>query len=353
AGEHIKLGDSLDTDLGDVGRVGDDATVPTVHADDHLPLGATDHLPRGTADHLPGGSANHMPGGASHDHGAGPTSQHHGGSHETKPGGQHDPESHRHSGDDAHLGSDEHHAESSGHDVPGEGHADYGHHIGGGEGYPSGPDGVGPNDLGGHPEGVPLDPQPDWHGESAGKMRHYRRPALDVSHLPHDQQLLVLEQEASRGADGALDAASGPSAPGENKLKDGCVGSFLHDNVITVHSSTTKMHGQKLPHTHQVLEVILKKIKDDFDAGTLPEIGVGHGKCAEISLISDRLHQLEGAGAKIQTVEDARRILEGSAIHTRRIGDFERNGIERHHNDYLPPCGTCKHVLPAFGIHAH
>ncbi|MFI7504354.1 hypothetical protein ACIBVL_38930, partial [Streptomyces sp. NPDC049687] len=57
AGQHINLGNSLDTNLGDVGRVGDDATTtPVVHAGDNLPGGSVgDHLPGSTADHLPGG----------------------------------------------------------------------------------------------------------------------------------------------------------------------------------------------------------------------------------------------------------------------------------------------------------
>ncbi|WP_460065666.1 hypothetical protein [Streptomyces sp. YKOK-I1] len=51
--QHINLGNSLDTNLGDVGRVGDDVTTtPAAH----------------TGDHLPGGSA--------HEHGAGPSASH-------------------------------------------------------------------------------------------------------------------------------------------------------------------------------------------------------------------------------------------------------------------------------------
>ncbi|MER5432955.1 hypothetical protein [Streptomyces sp. NPDC002588] len=57
AAQHINLGNSLDNNLGDIGRVGDDATTtPVVHAGDNLPgTSLGDHLPGGTADHLPGG----------------------------------------------------------------------------------------------------------------------------------------------------------------------------------------------------------------------------------------------------------------------------------------------------------
>ncbi|MEU3513590.1 YwqJ-related putative deaminase [Streptomyces longwoodensis] len=196
-----------------------------------------------------------------------------------------------------------------------------------------------------------LHPQPEWHGQTAGNMRHYRRPAVDVSHLPREQQLAVLEQEASKLADDALNADPG-TATGQSKLKAGCAGSFLHDNVVTAHSSTTKMHGQKVPNTHAVLDGILQKISDDVESGALPRKGVGHGKCAEISLISDRLHQLEEAGTRVSTVDEARRALEGSVMHTRRIGEFTLGEVVHRHNDYLPPCDTCRHVLPALGIHA-
>ncbi|KDN75106.1 hypothetical protein DF19_26515 [Streptomyces olindensis] len=89
AGQHIRLGDSLDNNLGDVGRVGDDVPttpavqaggdVPTVHAGGDLPHagGAGDNLPGGSAgNHLPGGSADHMPSGTAHEHGAGPSASH-------------------------------------------------------------------------------------------------------------------------------------------------------------------------------------------------------------------------------------------------------------------------------------
>ena len=55
AGHHIRLGNSLDHDLGDLGRIGDDVpTTPTIHAGGDLPSSSLgDHLPGGTADHLP------------------------------------------------------------------------------------------------------------------------------------------------------------------------------------------------------------------------------------------------------------------------------------------------------------
>ncbi|MER6353173.1 YwqJ-related putative deaminase, partial [Streptomyces sp. NPDC001634] len=356
AGQSVRLGSSVGHDLGDVGRAPDNAAVhaggdnlPTVHAGGDGLLGGH------AGDHLPGGSA--------HEHGSGPAASHGdgpSGAHEPMPPHRHDPVQNEHADNPAHHGGRDGHGthtdqHGDGSASPGEHVNDTAHHSESGASGPDGPGSSGLDDFGHQPEGASLDPQPDWHGQSAGQMKHYRRPALDVSHLPIEHQLAVLDKEAAKLADEARDAPAGVAPSGQNHLTTGCAGSFLHDNVITAHTSTTKMHGQKLPHTHQVLQGILKQISDDVDAGVLPGKGTGHGKCAEISLISDRLHQLDPSGTQIRTAADARRLLEGSVMHTRKIGDFIRRDGEvvGRHNDYLPPCDTCKHILPALGIRAH
>lgn len=43
-------------------------------------------------------------------------------------------------------------------------------------------------------------------------------------------------------------------------------------------------------------------------------------------------------------------------MHTRQIGDlYDRTtgALQRSYGDFLPPCFTCKHVLPQLGIHVH
>ncbi|WP_329345210.1 YwqJ-related putative deaminase [Streptomyces sp. NBC_01352] len=85
AGQHIRLGNSAGNNLGDVGRVGDNAavhaggdSVPTVHAGgDGVPGGYVGDLPGGSAvGHVPGGTADHLPGGRADDLGTGPTASH-------------------------------------------------------------------------------------------------------------------------------------------------------------------------------------------------------------------------------------------------------------------------------------
>jgi hypothetical protein len=63
AGQHIRLGNSLDDGLSDVGRVPDNGPPPVVHTGDGLPGNTVgDHMAGGTARHTPGGHAgDHMP----------------------------------------------------------------------------------------------------------------------------------------------------------------------------------------------------------------------------------------------------------------------------------------------------
>jgi phage terminase Nu1 subunit (DNA packaging protein) len=219
-----------------------------------------------------------------------------------------------------------------------------------GPGGPGGPGGTGPH--GSDPGGIPLNPQPSWHGQSAGVMKHHKRPALQVDHLDEHQQIQVLENESRSLANDARDETlpkGTDGTPGKDYLRSGCAGSLLHNGVITSHTSTTqrnKGHEMTHPEVHPVLQGVLDKIKSR---------GAGHGKCAEISLISDRLRQIDPSGNSIKTVKDARHALSGSIIHTRQIGDMtdRAGGITLPHGEYKPPCRSCEHILPALGVTAH
>ncbi|MDX2824990.1 YwqJ-related putative deaminase [Streptomyces ipomoeae] len=348
-GAGAKVGDGgvnvgrVGDDLGGTGRVGDDLGGTGRVGDQNLPGGRADNLPGGRADDLgrgPSGSHETPGGGGGPRGGDGPT----GGGHSETPSGGH--------GDGP--GGSHGETPAAGHgDTSGTGHGHGEHPVG--PGLDDSTDTAAKHDIDG-PTGTTLDPQPDWHGSSADKMRHHRRPAVDVSDLTPEEKLAVLEREARQLADDALDAPSGEALPGQHQLEQGCAGAFLHDNTVTVHSSTTKMHGQKLPQTHAVLQDILKKISDDYNAGLIEALGRGHGKCAEVSLISDRLHQLDPTGTRIRSVEDARDALEGSVMHTRRIGDVmsrETGEVVMNHGDFMPPCPTCALVLPQLGIRVH
>ncbi|WP_330348439.1 hypothetical protein [Streptomyces sp. NBC_00582] len=155
--QHINLGNSLDTDLGDIGRTADNT--PTVHTGDNLPGGTADHLPGGgVGDNTPrnsidtpapvGTGDNAIPGTSTSDHAPG------GHTTETGPAG--------------------------GHDLPGHG--------------PETPPGAGLDDLGGlgddaldHADGLGDDTTPPGHHGDEG-----------TGHGTHDGQRELTVEERKR-----------------------------------------------------------------------------------------------------------------------------------------------------------
>ncbi|MET9111828.1 YwqJ-related putative deaminase, partial [Streptomyces zhihengii] len=211
--------------------------------------------------------------------------------------------------------------------------------------------GGGGNGGGGNGGGRPLQPQPDWHGRSAGRMRHHRRDALDVSGLDEPERMRLLETEARRLADDAQ-KTSGHTPEGKDRVQSGCAGSLSHGDVITSHTSSQGRHGQAYPDTHPSLKELYDDVQARSDRDGTP-LGRGHGRCAEVSLVSDRLHEL-GRTRDISSLDDARDALAGSKIHTVAIGEqFDNDGNKVAHGGYLPPCRSCGPVMDALGVGLH
>ncbi|MGW7573588.1 YwqJ-related putative deaminase [Streptomyces sp. NPDC054765] len=236
-----------------------------------------------------------------------------------------------------------------------------------------------PPSGGGHGGGAkggqasPSGGNPDhWHGRSAGEMRHHRRDPVDVSHLDEDARMEMLSNESRRLADDARDADPNNRTPGGDRKVEGCAGSLLHNGTVTSHTSTNKrkpiitptvkkmidkgeMEKPK-PQTNPEAHPVVQQVLDDIASDPSIERGRGHGNCAEVSLISDRLHQLDPDGTQITTPEHAREALAGSAIHTRQIGeerDRETGEINLGHGDYKAPCRSCETMLPRLGVRPH
>ncbi|MFD3643410.1 YwqJ-related putative deaminase [Streptomyces griseus] len=228
---------------------------------------------------------------------------------------------------------------------------DDGARSGGGGG--GGRNGQGGGTPGGEPEGKPISPQPGWHGRSAGKMKHHRRDALDVSHLSEEQQRAALVRETRRLADDARDQEAGHNPPGKDRLVKSCAGGLLHEGTLTSHSSSTKRHGQTLLETHPALQNVVDRVEREIRADN-ENPGAGHGKCAEIALVSDRLHGIEGRdGARISTEEDIRRVMEGARVYSLQIGEQDSPTGFKNHGDYKEPCRSCSRILPLIGVTAH
>ncbi|MBW5483901.1 hypothetical protein GPJ59_18940 [Streptomyces bambusae] len=226
---------------------------------------------------------------------------------------------------------------------------------GGGSKPPTGGGGGGNNNNGNNgngPKGNPLNPQPDWHGKSSKGMKNHRRDAQDVKHLSEDEQKKLMVSEAKQLADNAQkQPVSNPYPEGKHRLKTACAGTLLHDGVLTTHSSNTSI-GNSQMNTHPALKQILDKVEQDMVAANLSP-GNGHGKCAEVSLISDRLHHLDPTGTKIVTADDVQKAMKGSLVYSVQIGNLRPGEGQLFHGDYKPPCRSCARMLPLAGVIAH
>ncbi|KAF0648630.1 hypothetical protein K701_17725 [Streptomyces fradiae ATCC 10745 = DSM 40063] len=203
------------------------------------------------------------------------------------------------------------------------------------------------------PNGREISPQPGWHGKSAGKMKHHRRDALDVNHLSEEQQRAALLRETRALADDAQQQEAGHNPPGKDRLVKACAGGLLHDGVLTTHSSSTKRHGQTQLDIHPALKSVLDHVEEQIRAdGENP--GAGHGKCAEIALVSDRLRGLESRdGRVIGNQEDIRSAMSGALVYSLQIGEQDSPTGLKGHGDYKEPCRSCSRILPLIGVTAH
>ncbi|WP_053161251.1 YwqJ-related putative deaminase [Streptomyces caatingaensis] len=249
-----------------------------------------------------------------------------------------------------HHGSDQRPADASGGGSGGKG------------GSGSGGSGHGGRSSGGGGQAKPLDPQPNWHGYTGNETRHHRGDALDVSHLSADRQRHELGRETRRLADKAVEKVEWPKGQvptGKSRMQSGCAGALLHNGTITSHTSmqqkkiSKQLTGEKraeaqaaqTPRAHPVVAQMYEDVKN---SGV--ELGSGHGKCSEVALLSDRLHQLDPTGQSIRTVEDARKVLSGAVIDTRAIGtqvDPDTGAIIEH-GQHQPACKSCRHVFPSW-----
>ncbi|GAA0263689.1 YwqJ-related putative deaminase [Cryptosporangium japonicum] len=106
----------------------------------------------------------------------------------------------------------------------------------------------------------------------------------------------------------------------------------------TVHSHTS-MRGDVAPNLHPLVARLL----DELPAEKRERYA---GWCAEVALISDRLHDADKNAGRPITVEEARAALSGGQIHISRI----REDGDPTHGQFQPPCRSCTVLLDEFGI---
>ncbi|MFD7125089.1 MULTISPECIES: YwqJ-related putative deaminase [Streptomyces] len=105
--------------------------------------------------------------------------------------------------------------------------------------------------------------------------------------------------------------------------------------------------------THPALQSVVDRVEREIRADN-ENPGAGHGKCAEIALVSDRLHGIEERDkAAVSTAEDIRRVMEGARVYSLQIGEQDSPTGFKNHGDYKEPCRSCSRILPLIGVTAH
>ncbi|WP_258052928.1 hypothetical protein, partial [Streptomyces sp. Ru73] len=343
---HIRLGGSFDTQLGDAGRLGDDATTPAGHVGDtpggHAPghLGDTpgNGLPGRIGD-TPGGTADHLPGGTAHDLGHGPSAGHepptgggHPGGHGDGPGGH----------NDGPGGHNDGPGTGGGHEGPASGGHGEGPGAGGHEGAPGGHEGSGGGNGPGDGPGGSHDPSGDGDRFSegdrtatgpTGPMSPDQEAAvtagLDRAKMaPQDQQRLLTQlRKGDYGAQVAEYIARGDfdGMPGYGELLSQCKqkGMLPAVHQAMEFAADLKSRGVddlafEYKNKGQGLDLdVLVKSGDDIKYGCqLKDVGQEHSIGSAARKIADKqlAGQISGPKVAILDVHDTRAALTEATI---------------------------------------
>ena len=124
-----------------------------------------------------------------------------------------------------------------------------------------------------------------------------------------------------------------PAAPRPLPMTAGAliVGGMVH--------SHTSVRGDVAPDLHPIVAQLL-------DALPTAQRERYTGWCAEVVLISDRLHEADEAADRPVTIGEAKALLNKGQIHISRI----REDGDPTHGRFQPPCRSCAVLLEEFGI---
>ena len=103
--------------------------------------------------------------------------------------------------------------------------------------------------------------------------------------------------------------------------------------------SHTSIRGDVSPNLHPIVARIL----DELPVEKRERFA---GWCAEVVLISDRLHEAEKEAGQPITLADAKNTMRGGQIHISRI----REDGDPTHGRFQPPCRSCTVLLDEFGV---
>ncbi|MEV2241793.1 toxin glutamine deamidase domain-containing protein [Micromonospora sp. NPDC049891] len=128
---------------------------------------------------------------------------------------------------------------------------------------------------------------------------------------------------------------------------------LMPDGSITTHTSMTADRSTKpptQPRVHPLAQATLDRIATTLVDG----VGGGHGKCAEVALVSDQLYLLEqrwrSTGEPGTFEQYALDALQGAKIVTHQVKQARSDGFTYDLGHYRPPCRSCAHFLPQFNV---
>ncbi|GAB3855364.1 hypothetical protein GCM10029963_50040 [Micromonospora andamanensis] len=128
---------------------------------------------------------------------------------------------------------------------------------------------------------------------------------------------------------------------------------LMPDGTITTHTSMTADKSTN-PATQPALHPLVQAALDRAASALRTGKGGGHGKCAEVALISDQLYLLEqqwrNAGQPGNFEQFALDALQGAKIVTHQVATARSDGVTYELGRYRPPCRSCAHVLPELNI---
>ncbi|MFV2096623.1 toxin glutamine deamidase domain-containing protein, partial [Micromonospora sp. LOL_014] len=135
--------------------------------------------------------------------------------------------------------------------------------------------------------------------------------------------------------------------------RPGVVGALMtRSGQLTTHSSMTADQSTDpatQPTPHPLVETVLAEV-----AQQVSRVGSGHGRCAEVAMVSDVVYQLDRQWQDAGRIGDfaayARSELAGARIVTHQFRRAQDVDVVYEHGVYRPPCRSCGPMLEKLGV---
>jgi len=178
----------------------------------------------------------------------------------------------------------------------------------------------------------------------------------DPNSTDADQALIDASRALVDAVTGAVTRHQQQATPGEQismGKRPGVVGALMtRSGQLTTHSSMTADQSTDpatQPTPHPLVETVLAEV-----AQQVSRVGSGHGRCAEVALVSDVVYQLERQWQDADRIGDfdayARSELAGARIVTHQFRRAQDVDVVYERGDYRPPCRSCGPMLDDLGI---